>query len=152
VSHRRVRKLATTAIVAEAAGGVRTLEEIAQDPRSWKGAMREFFEAVARDPTHPLELRLHCAAVLLKDQQGQPDNDRQRTLAPIDVAALPPHLRRPFEDILLFAELQRCERAAPGGATGNGAGTNGAQQPPVLTIEHDAEETEDERSAGNAAD
>ena len=46
-----------------------------------------------------------------------------------------------------IAELQRCERGAPGHATD---GAN-AQGPPVLTIEHDAGETEDERSA-DAAD
>jgi DNA-binding transcriptional LysR family regulator len=46
---------------------------------------------------------------------------RQRVLPPIDVAALPPHLRRPFEDILLYAELQRCERAAPGDANAHAA-------------------------------
>jgi hypothetical protein len=41
----------------------------------------------------------------LRDDQG--GDTRERTLPPIDIATLPDHPRRPFEGILLYADLQR---------------------------------------------
>jgi hypothetical protein len=51
---------------------VRSLEEIQADVRAWKGSPRQMFESIAHDPDHPLDLRMHAAAVLLKhdDDQG----------------------------------------------------------------------------------
>jgi hypothetical protein len=45
---------------------VRTLEQVQADLRSWHGSPRQLFESVCRDPYHPLDLRLHAAATLLR--------------------------------------------------------------------------------------
>jgi hypothetical protein len=58
------------ATILRALPAVRSLDEVLADERSWKGTARELFESVARDANNPLDLRLHCAAVLLRHEEG----------------------------------------------------------------------------------
>lgn len=131
--------------VLERVAIVRTLDEVRAANHAWHGTMREFFESVARDPIHELPIRLHCAALLLREGQ---DDGRKRTLPPIDPASLPDNLRRAFEDILLYAEMQRCEQEVPADMP------HVPRDPvPMLTIDSTAtEDTTDAQAAGPADD
>ncbi len=55
------------ATILRALPSIRTLEEVMADARAWHGPIRMLFESIARDPDHPLDIRLHCAAVLVKN-------------------------------------------------------------------------------------
>ena len=98
---------------------------------------QQFAAAIAAAPyVHPR---------LIAAQVSTPD--RQRTIPPVDVSLLPKHLRRPFEEILLYAETMRAERSEPVG--GNGA--NGSTVP-MLTIDGQATDATEDNADAEATD
>jgi hypothetical protein len=90
------------ATILRALPAVRSLEEIQADVRAWKGSPRQMFESIARDPDHPLDLRMHAAAVLLKhdDEQAEPlltPEQRRRRIADLMRELGPPQIESTAE-------------------------------------------------------
>jgi hypothetical protein len=65
-----------------AAHNVRPLEEVMRDAAAWKGSAAQLVEAIMRDPTQDRDIRLHCAAALMRN------GDTSANKARYDVGAL----------------------------------------------------------------
>jgi hypothetical protein len=59
-----------------AANNVRHLNEVWQDPAAWRGTAAELIESVMRDPAQDRDVRLHCAAALMRNGRQPADKPR----------------------------------------------------------------------------
>ncbi len=108
------------ATILRALPAVRSLEEVQADARAWHGPIRMLFESIARDPDHPLDIRLHCAAVLVKSDTG--DEGPQLTTEQMKrrIAELLPTLYGPHVAALVEGRVIDAEPVEASPEPGNG--------------------------------